>query len=74
MIGIWLPLTPLEKSKQGPALILSLEGKAQEVALQLDASEISADNGAQNVIEKSNSLYKKDALIEKFNDVESYET
>ena len=74
LIGIWLTLTPLEKSKQGPALILSLEGKAQEVALQLDASEISADNGAQNVIEKLNSLYKKDALIEKFNDVESYET
>ena len=74
LINIWLALTPLEKTKQGPALILSLEGKAQEVALQLDANEISAENGAQNVINKLNSLYKKDALIEKFNDVESYET
>ena len=41
LIGIWLTLTPLEKSKQGPAHILSLEGKVQEVALQLDANEIS---------------------------------
>ena len=74
LINIWLALTPLEKSKQGPALVLSLEGKAQEVALQLNSNEISDEAGAQNIITKLNSLYKKDALIEKFNDVESYET
>ena len=54
-----LEILNLEKAKQGPALILSLEGKAQEVTLQLGANEISAENGAQNVIAKIELLIQK---------------
>ena len=55
-------------------MVLSLEGKAQELALELSSADITADDGANNVIKKLDTMYKKDALVEKFCDIEAYET
>ena len=74
LVDIWLALKSLDKTKQGPALVLSLEGKAQELALELSSADITADDGANNIIKKLDTMYKKDALVEKFCDIESYET
>ena len=48
LINIWTELTTLEKKKQGPALVLTLEGKAQEAALELSPEQITGENGVKH--------------------------
>ena len=43
-IKVWQKLTELSGSKQGPAILLSLEGKAKDAVLELDIDQI-ADVG-----------------------------
>ena len=38
LMNIWTKLTTLDKKKQGPALVLALDGKAQEAALELSSA------------------------------------
>ena len=54
--------TNVEKNKQGPALFLTLEGKALEAALELHITKISGKNGIKNITEKLDTLYKKDRI------------
>ena len=65
LIDIWRKFTNLEPGKQGPAIVLSLEG---------DTAVISGTDGVDKVIEQLNRLYKKDKLVEKYNALESFET
>ena len=48
-LKIWQAFTNLPKTKQGPAVFLSLEGKAREAILELEVDEISSENGV-NII------------------------
>ena len=52
----------MEKNKQGPALFLTLEGKAREAGLELDITEISGENGIKNITGKLDTLCKKIVL------------
>ena len=74
LINLWQTFTTLEKAKQGPALVLSLEGKAQEAALELDSKDISGEDGVKAVLIKLDKIYEKDKLIEKYNAIEKFET
>ena len=74
LINIWIELTPLEKKKQGPALVLTLEGKAQEAALELESTDISAENGVTIIIRRLDKIFEKDKLTEKFNAIEKFES
>lgn len=74
LIDIWRKFTTLEPEKQGPAIVLSLQGEAQDAILELDTSEISGENGVDKIIERLNRLYKKDELTEKYNALEAFET
>ena len=47
--------------KQGPAIFLTLEGKAREI-LNLDIKEIKAKNSVENNVKALNKLYLKDKL------------
>ena len=40
----------VEKKELGPALVLSLDGRAREAALELDINEVNADDGLDKVI------------------------
>ena len=61
-LEIWQLFTNEPALKQGPALFLTLEGKAKEAALELSIDELKTD-GVQNIIKKLDSLYKKDSVL-----------
>ena len=71
---LWTKFTDLEPARQGPALVMSLEGKALDIILELDDKDISHNNGVTTIINKLNSLYKKDKLNEKFEGLERFES
>ena len=61
-------------ARQGPALVMSLEGKALDTILEFDDKDILDDNGITTIINKLNSIYKKGELNEKFEDLECFES
>ena len=65
--------TSLEPEKQGSAIVLSLEGEAQDAILELNTNDINDKDGVNKIIERLNRLYKKDGLTEKYNALESFE-
>ena len=60
LIEIWRKCTSLEPEKQGPAIVLSLEDKAQDAILELNTNDIADKDGVNKIIERINRLYKKD--------------
>ena len=56
------------------AIVLSLEGEAQDAIRELNTNDITDKDGVSKVIECLNRLYKKDELTEKYNALESFET
>lgn len=67
-------LTTLAKAKQGPVLLLSLEGRAQDVALDLDSGEIADNNSMKIFIKRLNKIYKIDKLTKKSNAIKKFES
>ena len=61
-IEILQTFADLTDEKQGPAIFLTLEGKARETILNLDLKEIKAKNGVKNIIKALKKLYLKDKL------------
>ena len=62
--------------KARSAIFLSLEGKAKEAVLELEIENISGINGVKNIIEKLDSLYKKDKVqvaYETYNTFEKFQ-
>ena len=59
-LEIWQAFTDLSIEKQGPAIFLTLEGKAREAALELEVKNISGKEGVKNITTKLDTLYKKD--------------
>ena len=74
LVKLWTKFTDLEVTRQGPALVMSLEDKALDTILELDDTDISHENGVNLIINKLNKLYKKDELNEKFEDLENLKT
>ena len=74
LIEVWRKFTSLEPEKQGPAIVLSFEGEAQDAILELNTNDITDKDGVNKIIERLNRLYKKDELTEKYNALESFET
>ena len=63
LVEIWQTVTDLETEKQGPVLLLSLEGDAQEVALKIDKSNLIKPTGVKYVTDELDKLYKKDDTL-----------
>ena len=59
-IKVWQKLTDLSIGKQGPAILLSLEGKARDTVLELEIDDVAADGGVKLIIDKLDKLYLKD--------------
>ena len=59
-IEVWASLTNLPKKKQGPALWMSLSGKAKEVVQDMDLDEIKADDGLRKMLGKLDAVFKID--------------
>ena len=50
LFRIWHMYTELPKTSQGPALVLSLKGEAQDAALELPEDEIAQENGVDAIL------------------------
>ena len=74
LLSIWLKFTSLESEKQGPAIVLTLEGEAQDAVLELHTDMISGTGGVSKIIERLTKIYKKDELSQKYNALEAFET
>ena len=74
LVKLWTKFTDLPPTRQGPALVMSLEGQALDTILELDDKDISHEDGVSIIINKLNNLYKKDELNEKFEDLERFES
>ena len=74
LLRILRSFTDLEKARQGPALVLSLEGEAQDAVLELENDDIIKDNGIDIIIERLDRLFKKDTTIQKYTALEAFET
>ena len=46
-LKLWQLITELKPEKQGPALVLSLSGKAREIVFELSVEEISGEDGVR---------------------------
>ena len=71
-ITVWQMFTDLEKAKQGPALYLSLEGKALECARGIDIQKIGEDEGFKTIVDALDKLFLKDADTRAFLDFEEF--
>ena len=59
-LAIRTTFTDLDKKKQGPAILLSLNGKPRASVLELDVRVISGDKGIEAILEQLDKLYLKD--------------
>ena len=72
-VRLWTKFTDLDPTRQGPAIVMTLEGKALDTILELDDSEISGKEGVNKIINSLSNLYKIVKLNEKFKDLEKFE-
>ena len=73
LIKIWSGLTSLVKTKQASAVVLSLEGEAQDAALELPSTELNAEDGIETLLARLDKIFVKDALAEKYEALENLE-
>ena len=72
-IEIWQAFTNLAPKKQGPAFSLTLQGKAQEAALEIEIKDLTDDQGVKKLTEKLDSLYLEDINQSAYAAYESFE-
>ena len=73
LVKIWSSVTALGIEKQGPAVLLSLEGKSQDAALEISEEILGLDTGLEAIITRLDEIYLKYELSEKYNAIEKFE-
>ena len=74
LLDLWKIFTSLEPAKQGPAVALTLQGEAQDEILELSTNKLTAADGLNNIIKRLDLIYKKDELVDKFYNLEAFES
>ena len=74
LLAIWEILTDVDKKKQAPLVLLSLEGEAQEAALRVKTDDLTKYDGLKKIIAELDIIYKKDVTINKYNAIEKFES
>ena len=59
-VKVWSLFTDLDKKKIGPAVYLSLEGKAREVVREIDYAKLASDEGYAEIISALDNVFLKD--------------
>ena len=59
-IAMWKVCCKYEVAQQGPALALSLNGKAKDAVLELELTDLQADDGVDLILKTLDSLFLKD--------------
>ena len=63
---MWRCFAELPAKRQGSALVLSLEDGALDAVLEIDETEIAAENSVGTIITRLNHLFKKNSTIAKY--------
>ena len=72
-LKIWCGFTDLDKKRQGPALFLTLKGKARETVLAaVEADKLQADDGVDKVTNALDKLYKRNDSESAFTAFENF--
>ena len=72
-LQIWSMFTDLEKKCQGPAIFLTVKGKAQEKILaEIKPTDTSKDNGVDTITASLDKLYMKNERASAFNAFENF--
>ena len=58
-LEVWEMLTDLNNTKKGPALYLSLQGKARECLRELTPARIGGENGFELICQKLDAVYRE---------------
>ena len=75
LLYIWTEFNELPEKRQGPAVLLSLEGKAQQAVLEpLWKEEILSETGVAKIRSKLDKIHKKDKITEKYNSLQVFKT
>ena len=72
LVKCWTKICGIPKTEQASALLLSLEGKALDAALELPETDLDKDTGIDTLLARLDKLYVKDELSEKFSALESF--
>ena len=62
-LTIWQMYTDLPRNKQGPAVFLTLTGRARDCIRDLQPEEIGHENGVKKITDKLDTLFLKDENI-----------
>ena len=71
-LSIWELFTELDKKKRGPALYLSLSGKARECVRALDPKEIGGEGGFELIVQKLDAVFVDDVNLLTFNSFKDF--
>ena len=72
-ISIWQTFTDIDVRKKGPAVFLTLEGKARQTVLELNVKDINCDSGVENIIKCLDKLNLKGKTQTAFETYEKFE-
>ncbi|XP_014051020.1 uncharacterized protein isoform X1 [Salmo salar] len=73
-LGIWTRVTNLDAKKQALAVVLSLEGRARDTALEISVEDLNNDDGMGTLIRALDSVFlkeEKDAAYEAYSNFDS---
>ena len=73
-IKIWAKITSVSPLNQGGAILMTLDGEAEDKVLELDEDKILCENGITNIITQLDQIYKKNSTVEKFEALDNFET
>jgi hypothetical protein len=59
-VGIWTQVTNLDEKKQALAMLLSLEGRARDTALEISVEDLNKDDGVGTLIRTLDSVCLKE--------------
>ena len=65
--------TDIPGDERGPAVFLSLEGKAREAALESEVEQINNNDGSKNIFAKLDKLYLKDKTQSAYEAYDNFE-
>lgn len=59
-IAIWKLVTELDKKKQALAVVLGLEGRAKDIAMEIPALDLNNNNGMDTLLAKLDGMFLKE--------------
>lgn len=59
-VEVWQCFTKEEPKRQGPAVYLSLKGKAREAVRAISVNDLKGDDGVQVILQKLDKVFQSD--------------